>query len=101
LQTNRWSGILILVGLVLLAAGRTGPAPTAEPQVVVESAEDVQRITPADAKALLDSGEAVLYDARSAASNQKVHAAGAISFPDSEVAARSGEMPSDKSLIFH
>jgi rhodanese-related sulfurtransferase len=61
----------------------------------------VQRITPAEAKSLLDSGEAVLYDTRSAGAYEALHAAGALSFPEAEAAARVGELPADKSLVFY
>ena len=44
---------------------------------------------------------AVLYDARSPAAYRSVHAVGALSFPEADMAARYGELPSDKSLIFY
>lgn len=75
-------------------------APSATP-AVVHTGEDVQRITPAEAKDLLDGGMAVLYDVRSAAQYRTQHAAGALSFPASDMAARYGELPTDKSLVFY
>jgi len=99
---NKW--FLWLVGLFVIAlalAGCRSTEPVTEPQVVVESADDVQRITPSDAKALLDGGDAVLYDSRSEAAYQQVHAAGALSLPASEAAARFSEFPAGKSLIFY
>ena len=75
-------------------------APSATPALVLTS-EDIQRITPADAKELLDSGKAVLYDVRSAGEYRAQHAVGAVSFPASDLAARYGELPTDKSLIFY
>jgi hypothetical protein len=98
---NRHFALIVLAGLALLLAACGSPTPAAEPQLVVESAEDVQRITAEDAKALVDSGEAVLYDARSVAAYEAAHAAGAISFPASDAAARSGELPAGKSLVFY
>jgi rhodanese-related sulfurtransferase len=65
------------------------------------SPEDVQRISPAEAKALLDSGAALLYDARTAAQYDVSHAAGAISFPEADAPARLGELPDDRDLIFY
>jgi len=97
----KWFGIIVLAGLTLLLAACGDSAPTTEPEVVVESANDVQRITQVDTKALLDSGEAVLYDTRSAAAYQAAHAAGAISFPETDAATRVSELPSDRSLIFY
>jgi hypothetical protein len=82
----------------------TAPPPTLTPTAVplaVFSAGDIQRIVPAEAKALLDSGDAVLYDVRSKAEYQAQHAAGALSLPGASVAARFGELPADKSLVFY
>jgi hypothetical protein len=76
------------------------PIPSEEPATVLTS-QDVQRITPADAKALLDSGGGVLYDVRSAGEYRTMHAAGALSLPETGVAARFDEPPADKSLIFY
>ena len=98
---NRHIVLIVLAGLALLLTACGSSAPAAEPQPVVESAEDVQRITAEDAKALVDSGEAVLYDARSVAAYEAAHAAGAISFPASDAAARSSELPAGKSLVFY
>jgi rhodanese-related sulfurtransferase len=61
----------------------------------------VQRITPAEASSLLDGGEAVLYDTRSAGAYDALHAAGALSFPDADAARRLGALTTDKSLIFY
>ena len=110
---NKWLWMIILIGLVVLLAGcgasdagaervvRATLPPTAATPVVVRSAADVQRITLADAKSLLDNGTAVLVDARSAKAYNYKHAAGAISLPEDEVAARASELPTDKSLIFY
>jgi hypothetical protein len=76
------------------------PSPTATAQAIL-TGQDVQRITPADAKTLLDGGEADLYDVRSAAEYNTRHAAGARSFPDTDTAAGYGQLPTDKSLIFY
>lgn len=74
--------------------------PTAAPAVVF-SASNIQRIPPAEAKALLDGGDAVLYDVRSKAEYQAQHAAGALSLPGASVAARFDELPAGKSLVFY
>ena len=107
---NKKTWMLILAGLVLLAAGcsaadaqveGTGMAgPTAIPAAAL-TADDVRRITLANAKTLLENNEAVLYDVRSADQYQAQHAAGAISLPDSDVAARLNELPTDQALIFY
>jgi hypothetical protein len=65
------------------------------------TAQDVQRITAADAKVLLDAGEAVLYDVRSVNEYARLHAAGARSFPESEAATRVDELPAAIALVFY
>jgi hypothetical protein len=75
-------------------------APSATPSGGL-TAVDVQRITPAEASSLMDSGEAVLYDTRSAPAYNALHAVGALSLPEAEVPARFAELPADKSLVFY
>ena len=79
----------------------TPPSATATPETALTTAQGVQRITPAEAKALLDNGSAVLYDTRSAKSFRSKHAAGAVSFPEAEITARFNELPAEKVLIFY
>ncbi len=124
---KKWLWMIVLTGLVVLlvgcgtsddaeieravrvtlaspaegqAPGNTLP-PTAVPPVAALTAKDVQRVTLTDAKSLLDNGTAVLVDARSAKAYRSKHAAGAISLPEDEVAARASELPADKVLIFY
>jgi hypothetical protein len=97
---TRRLAILAFISFALLLAACGGSSPDAGPPEV-ESAEDVQRISAEEAKALVDSGEAVLYDARSAAAYEASHAAGAVSFPAGDAAARASELPTDKSLVFY
>jgi len=110
---NKWLWMIILIGLIVLLAGcgvsdagaervvRVTLPPTAATPVAALTAKDVQRITLADAKSLLDNGTAVLYDARSVRAYRSKHAAGAISLPEDEVASRASELPTDKSPIFY
>ena len=86
-----WLGLL--AGLALLLAA-CGPG-------AVRTTRDVERISAAEAKELQDAGEAVLYDVRSAAAYRELHAAGARSLPESEVAANLDELETDKTLIFY
>ena len=74
--------------------------PSATP-LTVRSPGDVLRISPAQAKALLDRGRAMLYDARSADQYRALHAAGAVSFPEAEATARLDELSEDQALIFY
>ena len=93
--------LIIPLALILVLAACGAKAPSSDQQVVVESAEDVQRITPTEAKELFDEGEAVLIDARSAAAFEAAHASGAISLPAAEAAVRFNELPAGKSLVFY
>jgi hypothetical protein len=110
---------IALLGIVVLLAGCGAPNPgpgedvavaTASPSptspspgtpVAVTSADDVRRISPAEARLFVDAGQAVMVDTRSAESYGSRHAAGAISLPESEAPGRLGELPTDKGLIFY
>jgi len=113
LLSKKWLWMIALIGLIVPLAGcaasdakaervvqATLPPIEAVP-VAALTAKDVQRITLADAKSLLDNGRAVLVDARSEKAYNYKHAAGAISLPEDEVAARASELPTDKLLIFY
>ena len=71
------------------------------PQQAIAFPEQVQRIKPAEAKALLDRGEAVLYDTRSFEAYREKHATGAISLPEAEQKTLVATVPTDKVLIFY
>jgi hypothetical protein len=62
---------------------------------------DVPRVTLDDAQEKLAQGQAILVDVRSQESFDKAHAAGAISIPEGEIAARMNELPRDKELILY
>jgi hypothetical protein len=62
---------------------------------------DVPRVTLDDAQEKLAQGQAILVDVRSKESFDKAHAAGAISIPEGEIAARVNELPRDKELILY
>jgi 3-mercaptopyruvate sulfurtransferase SseA len=57
---------------------------------------DVPRVTAEDAKAALDSGEAVIVDVRSAEAYAEAHAAGALSIPLDEFENNITNIPLDK-----
>ena len=95
--------MVLFVGLSVLLVGCTTSgtvAPSPTPTVALTAA-DLQLLTTAEAHALVSDGTALLYDARSLRAYQNLHAAGAISFPEAEVAARYGELPTDQALIFY
>ncbi len=86
---KRWLWVVLLASVAALFVGCGSPTPS------ITNPNAVQRISVQDAKALLDAGEAVLYDTRSAAAYRMEHAAGAISLPEQEVTARIDELPED------
>ena len=90
---KRWLLAITLTTMaaLLIACGTSG----------VSGPQDVQRISPQEAKALLDSGEAVLYDTRSVDAYQTQRAQGAVSFPEATTA-HLDELPDDgTALIFY
>lgn len=58
---------------------------TSEPRVNRKALEAIRRIEPADARRLVEDGEAVLVDTRDRRFYGDTHAAGAISVPFSEI----------------
>jgi hypothetical protein len=77
-------------------------APTPAATGGLAGSREVRRISPADAKKLLDEGKALLYDVRSAQSYEAKHAAGALLMPiDAEGAPDGAKLPKDKTLIFY
>ncbi len=99
---------LLVVALVLVAiANRPSTPATAEaPVATVPSTSsenipypEVPRIPLAEAKAKVDSGEAIFVDVRTAAEYADFHPKGAISIPLSELADRYQELPRDKEII--
>jgi hypothetical protein len=108
MKSRFWTIGLVGMVLVLASCGSPSPGPqedasvaTARPTEAVTSSDDVRRISPEEARVLVEGGGAVLYDTRSAESYGSAHAAGAISLPESEAAGRIGELPTDKGLIFY
>lgn len=81
---------------------KPGPASTSAPvSSPIASPDDVPRITAQQLKALLDAGQAVLFDARRQESFAQKHIPGAISLPQNQVAARLNELPADKLAVFY
>jgi len=69
------------------------PAPPAKTEA------EVRRVTPEDAKHLVEAGKAVIVDVRSAETYAAEHIAGALSFPEGEILNRKAELPKDKLVI--
>jgi hypothetical protein len=62
---------------------------------------DVARISLQETTDKLEQGQAVLIDVRDRSSYDAGHAAGALSFPESEIDSRLNELPRDKELILY
>jgi len=78
------------------------PAPARSPQPTSTAPDDgIRRVTAAELKALVDSGEAIIVDSRSLNSYNEKHIADAISIPYTEVAQRYAELPTDKHISFY
>lgn len=95
--------LLIVVALVLAltggGAGSQAAAPTEAPVAASGPYPSVARITPEEAHAMVQNGEALLVDVRDQAAFEAGHAAGALSLPESEVAGRMSELPPDQMII--
>ncbi len=75
------------------------PSPT--PGERLPSRADVPRVGPAEAKAAVEAGLAVLVDVRSAAAYEQAHIDGALSIPADQVARHAGGLPAGKLPIFY
>jgi hypothetical protein len=72
------------------------PPPTAQTPI---DTSRTPRVTPFEARRMLDSGQAVLVDVRTPTAFANSHLDGAINIPLSEVAERYAELPRDKEII--
>jgi 3-mercaptopyruvate sulfurtransferase SseA len=77
-----------LSALLIVAAGRAQ-----------ESGDGVRRITPAEARAAIEKGQAVIIDVRGEDSFKAGHVKGALWIPVGDISARAGELPRDKMII--
>lgn len=95
--TLLWSaGAAVIVIAIVLAFVLSGRDAASTP-----TAATLPRISPPEAYAALQSGEAVLYDVRISGAYDAGHAEGAISLPESEAVSRLAEFPDDRLLIFY
>jgi hypothetical protein len=100
------AAVLIIGLLAVLLLNREEPAtalpPASQPQAAAQQAipySDVPRISPTDAKAQQDTGQAVVVDVRDAESYQAAHVKGAISIPLDSLEARMQELPKNAEII--
>ena len=92
--------LLAVMALAIGAAGQqaTGPA-TVTPAQNQAPGDGARRITPAEVRAALDKGEAIIVDVRGESSYEAGHVKGAQLIPYSDVVARIDEFPRDKMII--
>jgi len=99
------AGLVVLaLALVVMANRPATSAPAPGPTVASTFGEnipypEVPRIPLAEAKAKVDSGEAIFVDVRTAREYADSHPKGAISIPLNELADRYQELPRDKEII--
>ena len=74
-------------------------SPAAHPTPAAAANDGVRRITIADARAMAERGEAVIYDVRDERAYETNHVKGAKLVPLMEVEARAAEFPKDKLII--
>ncbi|MHB0858788.1 MAG: rhodanese-like domain-containing protein [Anaerolineae bacterium] len=86
--------VLIVVGLLWWSSAQSRPP-------AITSPAQVQRIAVAEALALVEEGQAVLYDVRSRATYEIDHAEGAVSFPETEWQQNLALLAEDQTLIFY
>ena len=61
--------------------------------------DGVRRITPAQARAAVEKGQAVIVDVRGADSYNNGHIKGALLVPVNDIGSRAGELPRGKLII--
>jgi len=100
------AAVLIIGLLAVLLLNRQEPAtalpPASQPRAAAQQAipyPDVPRVSPTDAKAQLDSGQAIVVDVRALEDYQAAHADGAISIPLDALEARMQELPKNAGII--
>ena len=88
------------------SAGGTGAAPTQsqpvatpQPQEGNTPADGVRRITPAELRAALNKGTAVVIDVRSRESYRQEHIKGSKNIPEAEIASQVNDLPRDKTIV--
>jgi hypothetical protein len=104
------AAIALALGLLgVLALDRPEPtvtAPAADGPAVAAPQQDVPyptvpRISPTDAKARLDAGQAVIVDVRGDPYYQTAHADGAMSIPLLQIEAGQHELPKNAEILLY
>ena len=76
------------------------PTPVATP-IALTSPDQIERMGPAEARVLMERGDALLYDVRPRAVSEEKHAEGALSLPEEELGNLVASVPQDKQLILY
>ena len=84
------SALVAVVALAVLAFVAGGRA---------QGDDGVRRITPAEARAAIEKGQAVIIDVRGEESFKAGHVKGALWIPVGDISSRSGELPRGKMII--
>ena len=97
------SAAFVFAVLALAGCNSADHAPKVsnQPLATTESTpgDPARRITPVEAKELLDKGEAIVIDVRSEGSYEAGHVKGAILIPATEVLSHLDKLPRDKTII--
>lgn len=93
--------LLALTALAVAAAAQQINVPVTAPPAAQNQVpgDGARRITPAEARAALDKGEAIIVDVRGESSYEAGHVKGARLIPYSDLVARIDELPRDKMII--
>lgn len=88
------------------SAGVTGAAPTVSQPVATPQSQEgnthadgVRRMTPAELRAALNKGTAVVVDVRSRESYRQEHIKGSKNIPEAEIASHVNDLPRDKTIV--
>lgn len=112
-KTRSYLFVLLAVAVVSLTAltgcnsteGKTGSAvpqaPAVPPQTAPKPADDVHRISIADARAAVEKGNAVIIDVRGEQSYKAGHIKDSKVIAADQIGARAGELPKDKTIILY
>jgi 3-mercaptopyruvate sulfurtransferase SseA len=93
------AGVILVLTVIIWQIATTQPKAGSPAGGPTPGAEQVNRVSPQDAKIALDGKQAVILDVRSADSYAGGHIAGAINIPIAEIEARVGELKANQWII--
>ena len=117
---NHWPALILCAALASLAAAckagdgagasRAGAGATstttsttagATPHPTSTPNDGVRRVTPDEARAMVERGEALIVDVRAKGEYDRGHIKGAVCGPRTEIDKRLAQLPKDKLIIFY